>query len=123
MADPLTFTEYVNNLISGIDVEKLVSQSNVVAIGQNIAELAQCMARVNQEVAKRRAGYNLCLNEHLTALGGKSVAGAKIAAEASVEYAELLKAMALKESVVEQIRGLKYLARSMNEDEQFSKHT
>ncbi len=112
----MTFTELVNQEISSINIERLASESNVIGVGEKIAILSQFLPRITQECAKRQSEYNLCLNEHLTALGGKSVAGAKIASEASPEYAELLKAKALRESVIDLIRGLKYLARAMQDE-------
>ena len=46
----------------------------------------------------------------------------EVAAEASIEYAELLKAKALREAIIEYLRGLKYLARALAEEESFAKH-
>jgi len=121
-AQPKTFTELINAEIAKINIEKLASESNVVEVGAKIALLSSFLPRIGQEVASRQSGYNLCLNEHLTRLEGKSVVGAKVAAEASVEHAELLKAKALREAIIEYLRGLKYLARALAEEESFAKH-
>lgn len=112
----MTFTEQVNVKLLEINEEELVSKSNIIGVAQYISELSGFMGRITQEVARRRAAYNLCLNRCLTS-ENKSVSYAKVAAEASIEYAELENAKALREAVVERIRGLKYLQRSMREDE------
>ena len=111
-----TFTEQVNKKLAEINETQLVSENNVVLVAQYISELAGYQGRILQEVAHRRAQYNLCLNERLTGGEHKSVAHAKIDADSSPEYAELEKARALKEAVAEKIRGLKYLFRSMQDD-------
>lgn len=116
----MTFTELVNKKIESINIQKLVSESNVQMIGQHISELAQMLVRINQEVARRQAMYNLCLNEFLTG-DMKSVSHAKIAAEASPEWAELLNAKALKESVVSLIQALKYTQRSLKDEMDYTR--
>ena len=118
----ITFTEYCAQKIKDIDIERLANENNVVGVGQKIAELAQLMSRINQELSQRIWAYNLkvkfVLDEEKV-----SVAQARIRADASTEARDLLQCRLLKESVVEQIRSLKYMARSMAEEESFSGHT
>ena len=114
-----TFTDEVNNYIANINIEDLAERSDVMGVGERIAKLAQYLVRVQQECARRQAQYNQKLNEYLVS-EGKSVAHAKIASEASQEFAELLKAKMLREAVIELIRALKYLARSMSDERSLS---
>lgn len=110
-----TFTTYVQDKIKAIDLERLASESNVVRIGQFIAELAQLLTRINQELASRQAAYNFKL-QAIISLETKSVAHARVQVDASEEARRLLECRLLKESVVEMVRSLKYLARSMQEE-------
>jgi hypothetical protein len=115
----LTFTQLVTDEIHALNIEKMASEANVVEIGSKIALLSSYMARITQEVASRQSAYNRRLNEELKRLDGKSVASAKVEAEASKEYVDLLQAKALRESTVEAIRGLKYLAKALVDEEKY----
>ena len=111
-----TFTDIINAELKEINHEKLASEANRLKIGEHIATLSSFMPRVNAELAKRQSEYNMCFNETLTSGEHKSVSHAKISAEASPEYAELLKVKMLREGIVESIRGLKYMARALEDE-------
>ena len=118
----LTFTEYVQDKIRKIDMQNLADTNNVIGVGTHIAELAQLMARINQELAARMWAYNMkvkiVLEEEKI-----SVAQAKVKVDGSKEAQDLLQVKLLKESVVEMIRSLKYLLRSMKDEFDSVQHT
>ena len=116
----ITFTQFCQDKIRDIDIEKLASENNVVGVGQKISELAQLMSRINTELSSRQWAYNLKVKFCYEGLEKKSVALAKMEAESSTEWKDLRDCVALKESILEMLKSLKYLARSLQEE---YKHT
>lgn len=119
----LTFTQYVHEKIKSIDIEKLASESNLIGVGENIAELAQLMTRINQELANRQWVYNLKVKLSYENLEKKSVAQAQMEARASQEWKDLQDCIAIEKSVIEMIRSLKHLLKAMKDEESTSQYT
>lgn len=117
-----SFTEYTQNKIKEIDIERLASESNVIGVAEKISELAQLLTRINQELSNRLWAYNMKVNFILSE-EKISVAQARVKADASSEAKDLLQVKLLKESVVSMIQSLKYLARSLRDEYDVAQHT
>ena len=115
-----TFTETVHDYISKINPEKLADMGDIQTTGEHIAKLAQFLTRTNQELSTRQWAYNLKVKFCYEGLEKKWVALAKMGAESSTEWKDLRDCVALKESILEMLKSLKYLQRSLGDE---YKHT
>lgn len=100
---------------------KSTAQLTPQTASQYLVELSAYFGNISEEIQKREFDYNTALLE-IIKRDKMTVARAKIEAQVSAEYRELQTAKGQKEMVLELIRSLKYLLRTMADEYAVSKN-
>ena len=114
-------TDIKPQIQTAIDELKDVSSLSPQDASQKLVQLSVLYSSLSTELANAAYWYNLKLKQVMDDQEKKNVAAAKIEAQASREFDNLLKLQALEKSMVEIIRSLKLLIRVSEKDYQFSK--
>src|SRR3990167_9045154 len=87
-----------------------VTELSPQRVAEILIELSSLLASLNAHIAEKKYLYNVLLDMKLTELGVASKA--KISAQATLEYKDLLEAELQEKALVETIAAAKYLIRS-----------